>query len=356
MSENRKTDGFNLAFLDVMACGLGAVLMILILVKFNAFTSIPTNEVERLQEELAALKNQRERTEKSIDEVNDKVLMETATLEELKKRIEQLKVQQDDNKKALRDKIAVVANLEKSVAAAAPKQSDDLLKLKGGGEENYIVGLKVEGKHIGILIDKSASMMEEALIDVIKGKISSAAVRKSSAKWHRTVRVSKWLLARLPKESKVSVVAFSDTANYLGTRPVYTSKFSQSVSTLANEIDKLVPENGTNLQTALNTIKKAMPNMTDLYVITDGLPTLGERSPGLESFTKCGSFFGNSKTITGECRLRLFEHTIKTSAPKGVTTNIVLLPLEGDPAAYQSYWAWAASTGGMVISPAGSWP
>ena len=356
MSEKRKEDGFNLAFLDVMACGLGAVLMILILVKFNAFTSIPMDEIERLKQELAALESQKENTEKSIDEVNDKVAMETSSLEELKERMEQLKIQQDDNKKALRDKIAVVASLEKSVAAAAPKQSDDLLKLKGDGEENYIVGLKVEGRHIGILIDKSASMTEEALIGVIKSKISGVAIRKSSHKWQRTVRITKWLLARLPKESKVSVVAYSDTAASLGTRPVYTSKFSQSVITLAKEVDKLVPENGTNLQTALNTIKKAMPNMTDLYVITDGLPTLGERSSGLESFAKCGSFFGKSKTITGECRLRLFEHTIKTSAPKGVTTNIILLPLEGDPAAYQSYWAWAASTGGMVISPAGSWP
>ena len=37
-------DGFNLAFLDVMACGLGAVILIFILVDFKAFTPDPTEE------------------------------------------------------------------------------------------------------------------------------------------------------------------------------------------------------------------------------------------------------------------------------------------------------------------------
>lgn len=356
MAEKRKEDGFNLAFLDVMACGLGAVLMILILVKFNAFSSIPTDEIEKLQEELAAVENQRSQSEKSIDTVNQNIAMESSTIDELKQRIEELKVQQDAKKKAMLDKVAVVANLEKSVAAAAPKKANDPIKMKGSGEENYLLGLKVEGKHIGILVDKSASMTEEALVDVIKRKISGQSIRKSGAKWQRATRVAKWLLARLPIDSKVSVVAFNDKAKTLGTRAVYTSKFSQSVKALAKEIDKLVPSNGTNLQAGLNAMTKAMPKMTDLYVITDGLPTIGEASPGLKSFAKCGSFFGKSQTITGECRVRLFNHTLKISAPKGVRINVILLPLEGDPNAAQAYWSWTASTGGLFISPASTWP
>ena len=39
----KATDGFNLAFLDVMACGLGAVILIFILVDFNAFTPMPVS-------------------------------------------------------------------------------------------------------------------------------------------------------------------------------------------------------------------------------------------------------------------------------------------------------------------------
>jgi len=356
MSGKRKEDGFNLAFLDVMACGLGAVLMILILVKFSADTSIPTDEPERLQEELAALEKQRIQIKQSIESINDAINMEISTTDSTQRQIEQLKVEQDSTRQALKDKVAVVANLERSLAAAAPKQADDPIKLKGGGEENYLLGLKVEGKHIGILIDSSASMTEETLLKVIKLKFDGKLARKSGSKWHRTVRIAKWLLARLPKDAKVSMVSFNNKAKSLGTRVVYTAKFSASMKTLANEVDRLVPNNGTNLQAGLKAIKKAMPKMTDLYVITDGLPTLGEQSKGLGNFAKCGSFFGKSKTISGECRLNLFDHTLKTTAPMGVRTNIILLSLEGDPQAPQAYWQWAATTGGMLISPASTWP
>ena len=54
--------------------------------------------------------------------------------------------------------------------------------------------------------------------------------------------------------------------------------------------------------------------------------------------------------------MNLFSHTLKTAADMGVKTNIILLPLEGDPQAPQGYWHWAAATGGMMISPASSWP
>ena len=54
-------DGFNLAFLDVMACGLGAVILIFILVDFKAFTPTPTEEKEKLEQELAAAEQEQRR-------------------------------------------------------------------------------------------------------------------------------------------------------------------------------------------------------------------------------------------------------------------------------------------------------
>jgi von Willebrand factor type A domain len=356
MAERKKEDGFNVAFLDVMSCGLGAVLMILIVLKFTANSSTPPDEIQRLQDELAAIETQRQKTQQSIGNIENSMAMASSTIEETQQRIEQLKVDQDATRQALKNKVAVVANLEKSVAAAAPNKSKDPIKLQGRGEENYLLGLKVEGKHIGILIDKSASMTEESLVKAIKLKLDSDAARKAGAKWRRTVRITKWLLTRLPKDAKVSVVVFNDKAESLGTRSVYTANVSDSMKTLAQEVDKLVPSNGTNLQAGLKAINKTMPNMTDLYVVTDGLPTLGEGAKGLANFAKCGSFFGKSNTISGECRLNLFSHTLKTAAPMKVRTNIILLPLEGDPQAPQAFWYWAAATGGMMISPASSWP
>ncbi|HAS23650.1 MAG TPA: VWA domain-containing protein, partial [Idiomarina loihiensis] len=77
-------DGFNLSFLDVMACGLGAVILIFILIDFKAFTPDPSEEKEKLEQELAASMDEQQRLKKSIDEINDKIALESAKQEDSK--------------------------------------------------------------------------------------------------------------------------------------------------------------------------------------------------------------------------------------------------------------------------------
>ncbi|ODS25006.1 hypothetical protein AB835_00425 [Candidatus Endobugula sertula] len=356
MLKRRSFDGFNLAFLDVMACGLGAIILILMLVKFNATTQIPSNEVERLQQELNALQENSALLQANLDKVDKNISTETASVQKLEERIWQLKIQQDVSQRELRDKKAMLSDVERSVASVAPRQVDDNVTLQGAGEENYLLGLKVEGKYIGILIDTSASMTDEKLRDIIRRKISSDAERKSAPKWRRAKRVVKWLLARVPPPSKVTVVSFNDSARQIGPGDIVLASNSVSMKQLSADLDTLIPRNGTNLQVALNAVKTLSPRMTHLYVVTDGLPTLGERSTSLRSLAHCGSLFGQSKTITGDCRLRLFNYTLKQSGISGVQVNTVLLPLEGEPHAPQAYWDWSSSTGGLMISPASSWP
>ncbi|EKE80637.1 vWA domain-containing protein [Idiomarina xiamenensis] len=356
MSKQRKSDGFNLAFLDVMACGLGAVLMILIVVKFNASTSVPSDEIERLQSDLAGLQQQQQETLQQLQQTDANLSSETASAEQIQSRIEQLQIQQQAAQRALDDQLAVLANLEQAVAAAAPETADDNLSLSGSGEESYLLGLKVEGKAIGILLDYSASMTDEGLVDVIKRKIGSAADKQRGPKWQRAKRVAKWLLARLPQSSQVALVAFNEQAQPLGLRAVNSAKVSSSMNALSEAIDGLVPQHGTNLQQALMTITQAMPDMTDLYVITDGLPTLLSDASGLQTNAQCQPLPGKMKTIDGDCRLLTFLHSFQTAAPKSVRTNIILLPMEGDPQAASAYWNWADITGGLLISPARSWP
>ena len=60
-----------------MACGLG-VILIFILVDFKAFTPTPTEEKEKLEQELAATEQEQQKLKKSIDELNDKIALESA--------------------------------------------------------------------------------------------------------------------------------------------------------------------------------------------------------------------------------------------------------------------------------------
>ena len=68
--------------------------------------------------------------------------------------------------------------------------------------------------------------------------------------------------------------------------------------------------------------------------------------------------WGGAGTISGDCRRALFRHTVNaTKPPAGLSAvNVVLLPIEGDPEAAVEYWLWTAASGGLLITPADTWP
>lgn len=353
----RRENGFNLAFLDVMACGLGAVLLILIIVTFNDDTPIPSDEIERLQQELAAVQNQSQSVLENLQQQQQQGVQQQLSSDDEASRIALLKIQQQALQQAISDERAIIADLQNAIAAVAPQTANDPIALPTVNEETYLLGLVVEGKNIGILIDTSASMTDEFLIDIIKRKISSADANKQAGpKWQRTVRIVKWMLARLPETSRVALVSYNERAQALGVQAISTASVSKSVEKLVSDVNTLVPQKGTNLHAGLQEIARLMPNMTDLYIITDGLPSLISSSSGFAGNRNCTPFINQQATITGQCRALVFNHTLRVSLLAGVRTNVILLPLEGDPQAAAFYWQWANFTGGTFISPAGTWP
>lgn len=357
MRIKRQENGFNLAFLDVMACGLGAVLLILIIVNFNDDTPIPSTEIERLKQELAATQSQSQSVTNSISEQQQQTEQESAQAQEQAVRINTLKIKQQALQQAISEQQAIIADLQDAIAAAAPLTANDPIASPNVKEETYLLGLVVEGKNIGILIDSSASMTDESLLAIIKRKsVANPATKQAGPKWQRTQRIAKWMIARLPETSKVTVVSYNKGAQTLGLQSVNSVKVSASMKALLKDISDVVPENGTNLQAGLDEITRAMPNLTDLYIITDGLPSLLSPSSGFASSSNCSPYDGQQATITGACRVQVFNRTLSVSKLAGVRTNVVLLPLEGDPQASALYWQWANYTGGTMISPAGTWP
>lgn len=356
MITKRRESGFNLAFLDVMACGLGAVLLILIIVNFNDDTPIPSDEIEKLAQELAATQSQSQSIANNTDTRTEEISTEQANADEQAQNIATLSLKQKGLKQAIASKKAVIAELQDAIAAQAPITADDAIELPSVNEETYLLGLIVEGRRIGILIDTSASMTDDSLIDIIKRKISADSVKQAGPKWQRTLRIVKWMLARLPDSSQVAVVSFNSSAKALGLVPVSSAKVSTNIESLVADINSLIPQNGTNLLEGLEELRRTMPNMTDLYIITDGLPSLISKGSGFSSSRGCNPLPGGQSIITGECRVKVMQRTLNVNRMAGVKTNIVLLPLEGDPQASALYWQWASFTGGTFISPADTWP
>ena len=354
MRRRRDNEGFSLAFLDIMSCGLGAIVLVFMLVKHNIDKSwIETSMVEadltRLEQEatdlrraIGASRADLFRSVQQIEEVSPEL---TASEKSIKRQQALASKQQSE-----------LDELKRSIETIQPPKPPDVVENENIGEQQYLIGLSVEGQRIAILVDASASMTDQQLIEVIKRKANSDAVKQKGPKWERTKRIVGWLLARLPEDSEVAVVGFNSKAYWLTGKSWQPSKSGQALGKIVTELDNVVPTGPTNLEVGLRAISDLRP--TNVYFITDGLPTSGSSSyKSLNPFAQCSSLWGSASTISGECRARLFRHTVSTSRlDNAVPVSVILLPLEGDPVAPAEFWAWTAATGGLLMTPTVGWP
>lgn len=351
--KSRRAEGSNLAFLDIMSCGLGAVILVFMLVKQHIAES--PAEVDKLKQDISTLEQAREDAQQNLAELRAQLKKDNVDLAAMNRDFNQKRDEIESRKADLQQAASELDALKDSITQIPAPTKEDLLETQQINEENYLLGLRVEGNKIAILVDVSASMTHEKLIDIIKTKSGSEQGKLAAEKWVRTKRVVEWLLARLPKTSQIVVIAYNEQARQLGGKGWMTANASNTVSAIISELKTIVPQGATNLQKGLDIAKGFAPD--HYYVITDGLPTKGEsRYKSLNPFSSCSSLTGNAKTISGECRKRLFRQTVNESGPQSAQVDIVLLPLEGDPEAAYQYWLWASSTQGLVISPASNWP
>ena len=355
MKPNRRNQGSFLAFLDVMACGLGAIVLLFLIVKHNTSTVPQTVDREPVvvqTEILSTLNREKARLREKIDQAASQREDREAAEKKQVRDIEAVQQELNRLNRAIQQEQASIKALQDEIVSMEPQQKADVVEDTNIGEEEYLLGMKVEGSRIAILIDRSASMTDEVLIDIIARKIRSDSEKKKGPKWQRAKRTVRWLLNRLPLESEVAVIAFNDDAKFLRRRGWESSQSEKAIQRLFDDLDDLVPTGATNLEAAVDALKRLSPPATHVYIVTDGLPTQGEASSSW--FSACNP---GSKVVSGECRLKIFEQTthnfFSTPAP---TTNVILLPLEGDPDAAPAYWQWTAFTAGLLLVPAADWP
>jgi hypothetical protein len=86
------------------------------------------------------------------------------------------------------------------------------------------------------------------------------------------------------------------------------------------------------------------PAPDNVILVTDGLPTQGERAPAVR------------RLIDAKGREDLMTRAVRSLPPAPPPINVVLLPMEGDPSAPTYFWRLARETGGAFLSPARDWP
>jgi hypothetical protein len=216
----------------------------------------------------------------------------------------------------------------------------------GTGDRQYLTGLKVGGEHILVLVDVSASMLDDTVVNVLRMRNMSETRKLMSDKWRRTLSTVDWIASQMPLESQFQLYAFNTKTWALQANSDgkwLKTNDPNALGEALQALHKLVPKDGTSIENAFIALNALNPRPDNVIMITDGLPTQGASAPLIR------------KTIDGDDRLKLFQRAF-AKYPHTVPFNAILMPMEGDPNAPSAFWVAARATGGSFLSPSKDWP
>jgi hypothetical protein len=190
-------------------------------------------------------------------------------------------------------------------------------------------------------------MLDETLVNVIRLRNMPPERRLASQKWQQAVNTVEWVAARLPESTQFQIYAFDTAPRALvegtGGRWMDAGNAGQ-VEQALSALRRTAPAGGSSLQNAFAVIGSLDPAPDNVILVTDGLPTQGEKPPLMRTL------------VTAEQREDLMQDAVKSLPPSPPPFSVVLLPMEGDPSAPIFFWRLARATGGAFLSPAKDWP
>jgi hypothetical protein len=355
---------FSLSFLDAMTCGLGAVVLLYMVI--NASVGLRTDrltddlrsEVNRMQEEVLDGHQLLVELRNSLRETTDEAALARGLSRRLIEAMQQIQVELatfSETTLARREHVnrlkADLRSLEEEarrLSAAAPSDETpgDRTRVHiGDGDRQYLTGLKVGGKRIFFLVDSSASMLGDTIVNIIRRRNLPADQKIQADKWQQAVATVDWLTTQIPRSSEFQIYTFSDVA-----RPVIDGSDGvwldggdrEELDGAVRDLRKLVPDRGTNLYHGFAAIRQMQPLPDNVILLVDGLPTQGQSPP-------------KSRAVSAKQRAKLYNRAIRT-LPAGIPINVILFPMEGDPLAASAYWKLAMTTAGSFMSLSEDWP
>jgi len=351
---------FTMSFLDCISCGFGATVLVFMLMKHSA--PVPDAQAHVLQAQISGaedkLLDDRQRLlvlRSALEDSERAQELASKEAELLRRKVEQARsamLQEDPGTEDGRARVLILENelkaLEAQVqamrAAAKDDSGDAVREVIGEARRQYLSGLSVEGHHILVLMDTSASMAADTIVEAIRRRNMNDAQRLSSPKWRRSVAALDWIAAQMPADAQFQVYGFNEDAK----PAVADSKGKwlpvaggKQLDAAVNAVRRTVPGGGTSLARAFDVIDTLSPRPDHVYLITDGLPTMTTGD--------------SSGTVSGKERAKFFDEAVR-KLPRGVKVSTILMPMEGDPRAASAYWQLARVTGGSYLNPSLDWP
>jgi hypothetical protein len=351
MPKKRRNIAFSLSFLDIMACGFGAVTLLFLILRHNA-TEIQTPdvrlsaEVDLLQMDIRQAEAKKTQLLNSLEEITLELVeaqgLSDRVLTDLQETEKSIQADPNDLDKLRRQ----VEQLEDETAQMEEVEfGDKVREFLGDGNRQYLTGLKLGGERVLILVDGSASMLADTVVNAVRRRNMDDAQKKQSPKWQWTLRTVEWLVAQLPASSRFQIYVFNTEAQAALTGS--EGEWLDAADSLAMEdaiagLKRYSPGSGTSLTNGFSAIADFENRPDNVFLLTDGLPTQGKNPP-------------RKYMVSGEQRRKHFLAAIK-EFPRGVPLNTILFPMEGDPEAAALFWQTALNTNGAFIAPSRDWP
>lgn len=368
---------FALSFLDVLCCGLGAAVLLLLIVKHGPAeasldsTQAVSTRLEQVQSDVDSKLGEKEslgiQLELSMQEISSAAsnmeLQSAAKAKRMTEFREQLAVlsnQREQAKAAAEELEALRAEREAQLARSEEPKDD-------AGQSGQLAGLPIAQDRVVILLDRSASMLDHTLVEIIRLRASPIQHQLTSEKWMTARDSAMWATSRIRTNKNFQLLLFSDeVADLDGNVLDAKSKLDWLQKDAPNRtsvdinrvVDAQLARGATNLRQALEVTATLSPQPNQILIITDGLPTV-PGSKALSRIRNCPRIVRTSSPILSpRCRANIFRDAESFAANvfKNTRIDIILLPLEGDASAALRYWELAVAHDGRMLTPAKGWP
>ncbi len=364
--KRRPIEVFSMSFLDCMSCGFGAVILFFMIINAQVRQTTeqdPTSrmaETKKLEIEILDGRKNMVLARNTIEQLEDQQQTAEGKIAQILMLIEQLRIELSKYSNETLAKIerveklqADIKELEEVVARLmqiAEEQETDGAKIsefddEGQGSRQYLTGLKLDGARTLILVDRSASMLDDKIINILRRRNMSDRDKLRSIKWRQVVASVDWLTAQIRPGTKFQIYMFNNTVEPVikGSGGTWlTASDNTQLDEAVRVLQQTPPMNGTNMHAAFAAARALDPRPDNIILLADGLPTMDDATT-------------TRRTVTGGQRVRLFSNAAR-ELPGGVPVNILLYPLEGDYEAPILYWDLAFQTGGSLISVSRDWP
>ena len=354
---------FSLSFLDCICCGFGAVILLFVLMNARAtqsrdeLTKDLRGEVSKIEVEILRLEKEKVLARNALDEVVEETVetqgLSREVLDQIKQSKEELADQEGQTlarKEHVNQLKTDLLSLEEGIkrlkaGAESEEPGDAALSFFGDGSRQYLTGLQLGGERTLILVDTSASMLSDRVIDILRIRNLPEAEQGSAPKWVQTKRSVDWILSQLPMRDQFHVATFAQqTSSLLSGNPGWWNGGDPALRKEASEaLADVRPKGGTSLHQAFSYAAQMSPPPDNILLLTDGLPTMTDSPPTVR------------KTVSGKRRVAFFQDAIKR-LPAGVPVNTLLFYMEGDPMAAASFWRLGVQTQGSFLTVSEDWP